>query len=62
MLLRAWVGLLFGLGIGCAGNNVPIIEDLHFGNDEVVVQLGELEAQTQEKVVGYWVGAEDKDD
>ena len=22
MLLRAWVGLLFGLGIGCAGNNV----------------------------------------
>ena len=22
MLLRDWVGLLFGLGIGCAGNNV----------------------------------------
>ena len=22
MFLRAWVGLLLGLGIGCAGNNV----------------------------------------
>ena len=36
--------------------------DLHSENDEVVVKKGELEVQTQEKVVEYWVGIEDKYD